>query len=412
MAKAHRGWGQGRVGQEPGGSWFIRWREDGTRRYKGGLQSKAFAETLLAKVRGDIVREGVGLPPDPKGFPFLSDEVERWLKRRELTHRAWRDDRYRWKNHLAPAFGKLRAQDVDAGRIRAFVEAKLAEGLDPATVGHCVRLLSTFFTDLCERPRETGATSNPVRTLPRSTRRLYRPKHDPKRTPFVEKIADVRRILDALPEARGLRVAYALGALAGLRTGEVLAMAWESIDLDARRLSVHEQVRNSQLGPVKDDEARTVLIGDDLYPLLAAYKLKTGGQGRLFAPDRPGRRAGRNGAPSRYMRINTLHNALRVALDAVKPAGNPEKWYHCTRHTFASHWVMAGGSLEKLAHILGHSSTEVTKRYAHLRPDAFTDEDRARVRLPKSEGAEAENGQPTGSRAKRKRAAKVQEITS
>jgi hypothetical protein len=42
---------------------------------------------------------------------------------------------------------------------------------------------------------------------------------------------------------------------------------------------------------------------------------------------------------------------------------------------------MRGGSMEKLAAILGYSSTEVTKRYAHLRPAAFTDEDRARMPL-------------------------------
>jgi hypothetical protein len=31
--------------------------------------------------------------------------------------------------------------------------------------------------------------------------------------------------------------------------------------------------------------------------------------------------------------------------------------------------------MEKLAAVLGHSSTEVTKRYAHLRPDLFRPED-------------------------------------
>jgi integrase len=159
--------------------------------------------------------------------------------------------------------GEGRERNVDEGRIRAFVEDKLREALDPATVGHCVRLLSTFFSDLVERPRETGATRNPVRTLPRSTRRLYRPRHDPRKTPFIEKVDDIRRLFLALPEERGVRVAFALG---GLRTGEVLALRWESIDLEARRISVHEQLRMSKLGPVKDDEARFVPVPDDLAP--------------------------------------------------------------------------------------------------------------------------------------------------
>jgi site-specific recombinase XerD len=52
-------------------------------------------------------------------------------------------------------------------------------------------------------------------------------------------------------------------------------------------------------------------------------------------------------------------------------------WYEATRHTFASQWVLHDGSMEKLAAILGHSSTEVTKRYAHLRTDLFADRDLA-----------------------------------
>ncbi len=54
-------------------------------------------------------------------------------------------------------------------------------------------------------------------------------------------------------------------------------------------------------------------------------------------------------------------------------------WYQCTRHTFASRWIQAGGSLAKLAEILGHSTTEVTLRYAHLSPGNFTEQERQLV---------------------------------
>jgi integrase len=33
-------------------------------------------------------------------------------------------------------------------------------------------------------------------------------------------------------------------------------------------------------------------------------------------------------------------------------------WYRCTRHTFASHWVMDGRRIEKLNEILGHSTVQ------------------------------------------------------
>jgi hypothetical protein len=51
-------------------------------------------------------------------------------------------------------------------------------------------------------------------------------------------------------------------------------------------------------------------------------------------------------------------------------------WYEATRHTFASQWVLEGKPIGRLARMLGHTETEVTERYAHLRPDLFPAEDR------------------------------------
>ena len=42
--------------------------------------------------------------------------------------------------------------------------------------------------------------------------------------------------------------------------------------------------------------------------------------------------------------------------------------YQRGRHTFGAQWVINGGSLHKLAAVLGHGSTEVTMRYGHLVP--------------------------------------------
>ena len=223
------------------------------------------------------------LPSDPPGFPTLAEEAKRWLERRKLPRRSARDDASRWKNHLDAAFGSLRPAEVDAGKVRAFIEDRLRAGLNPATVGHCVRLLSTFFSDLCERSRETGVSANPVRTVPRSARRLMKPTHDPRRTPFLHEL-------------------------------------------------------------------------------------------------RPGRRSGRTGAPATYMRPQSLAQALRRALKSV---GLPEAltWYQATRYTFASQWAIGGGSLDRLALILGHSSTEVTRRYAHLLPDHLGAADWARLAI-------------------------------
>jgi len=43
--------------------------------------------------------------------------------------------------------------------------------------------------------------------------------------------------------------------------------------------------------------------------------------------------------------------------------------FHDLRHTFASHFVMNGGSLYDLQKLLGHARFEETQRYAHLSPE-------------------------------------------
>jgi hypothetical protein len=102
----------------------------------------------------------------------------------------------------------------------------------------------------------------------------------------------------------------------------------------------------------------------------ASWRLRTGGEGALFRPTRYGGTSERKPA---FMRQHTLRRHLALAL--ASSALPPLTWYQATRHSYASQMVLAGGSLEKLAKVMGHSSVVITERYAHLRPDLFREED-------------------------------------
>ena len=363
--KTRRNFGSGGI-RHRGETWQIMWREHGQRHYETYTDEDK-ARKVLTRILGDIAAGRGGLARDPKDAPTLAELAKPWLERRQKTHRAGTDDRCRWRLHLGPYFGARKPGEVDAASIRRFIEAKLTAGLAASTVGHCIRLLSTFYADVLEQGH---ATTNPVASLPRSTRRLYRSTYDTKGTPFLQTLADVRRVFLALPEPYS--VAFAVGALAGLRVGETLGLSWEDIDLAGRRIHVRQQMQDGRLGPLKDDEPRIVPILKSLAPIVTAWRLKTGGEGLLFKPANLAR-GGRPdlGTASTFIRPHTLHKHLAKA---IKDCGLPKmSWYCCTRHTFASLFVLGGGSLELLRTLMGHASVTTTERYSHLRPDLFTE---------------------------------------
>jgi integrase len=335
--------------------------ESGERRYAHGFTSKDQADRVRALNATNLAAGRGGLPKPSGPKKTLSELAEEWLVRRDATHRAARDDRYRWKNHLEPPLGDLEPDAVDLGLLRELIERKLAEKLAPSTVLLLVRLLSTFYTDLIEQGH---ATKNPARMLPRSTRRLIRPSHDPKTTSFVEDRADVVRIYQALPEP--VNVAYAIGALAGLRTGEILGLRWDHVNLQKRRIHVQE----SMTGPLKDDESRIVPIVDGLATVLSARRKKHPDDELVIPP------MNKRGV---HLRQNTLRSHLDKALEKLELS--QITFYQATRHTFASHWALTGGSIERLRDIMGHSTVSVTERYAHLKPDLFPAKDLERADL-------------------------------
>ena len=136
---------------------------------------------------------------------------------------------------------------------------------------------------------------------------------------------------------------------------------------------VSEQLQNGKIYRPKDLDSRVVPVLDSLLPILQAARLKSGGTGQVVHSER-----------GHGMRVDahTLNRKLKAAIATLNEQGAnlPDMWWHAaTRHTFASQWVINGGSIEKLKEALGHSSVVITERYAHLRGDVFTPADLGRI---------------------------------
>jgi len=125
----------------------------------------------------------------------------------------------------------------------------------------------------------------------------------------------------------------------GMRKEEILSLRWSKI----RDGLIY-------LDKTKGKKKRQVPINDTLFELFKTIRKKQGLTSEYVFVYQG----------KRIKDVKTAYNA------ALKRAGILDANFHTLRHTFASHFVMRGGSLKALQEMLGHSNIKTTMRYAHL----------------------------------------------
>jgi len=369
-------------------TWWITWRENGKKKYQRIGADKALAKATLRQIEGKLQaqkvsrRHGVQTEPLPP-VPTFDAAADVFIARRSAPdvdgkpmRRSWKADKARLSKYLRPHLGHLHLDEIDVGKVRRLIDA-LRKTLRPQSIRNCLAILSRIYN---EQPKALRL-DNPVADLDRADRDAIGPAWDPRLTPWLKSDEDVRAVYLAMPEltpAAPWRALFAVGAFAGLRPGEIRALEWDDLDLQAG--TIH--VRRSVEGPLKDDESRIAPLGPELAAELKKWRAVCPvGSAQVFPAFGRGGRQRKDGHA--YVKEHRLGKVLRAAVASVNVHRDEGKlradmkWYWATRHTFASRYVTRGGSLMKLATILGHSATEVTLRYAHLQPGNFTDQERA-----------------------------------
>ena len=161
---------------------------------------------------------------------------------------------------------------------------------------------------------------------------------------------ELQRLLNVLRTDRNRPVCNVAMFLlsTGCRLNEVLSATWADVDIERRVFTV--RATNS-----KSRKTRSVPLNDSAIEVLNSLDTKEEG-GPLFLSSR-GRKRDEKRA---FTTIAKQWDRIR------KAAGLPELRLHDLRHQFASFLVNDGRTLYEVQQILGHSSSKVTERYAHL----------------------------------------------
>jgi integrase len=243
--------------------WVARWREDvinadGTMgRMRRSAVIGTVAEISTRRLAMNALSERLRLlnsgSQRPQAMRTLKDFVRKdWepVVLPTLKYATQRHYKYVLNVHLIPAFGERRLSDISREAIQAFLTAKLRDGLSWETVHHFRCALSKVLGTA----EEWGyIADNPARKT-RLPRRDYKPERS------ILTPEQIRRLISALPEPT--MSAVMLLVLTGLRIGELLALRWKNVDLDARVLKVTETVYEGHFdSPKTRRSVRSIPIG-------------------------------------------------------------------------------------------------------------------------------------------------------
>lgn len=268
------------------------------------------------------------------------------------------------EGHLLPYWGSWRLCDVTKLDVQQFVAEKFRQGLAWQTVRNAWIVLSGILGSAVEYGY---LAVNPARGV-------KFPPQAPRKEPRVLSADAFSRLLAHLREP--YKTMVALGALTGLRVGELLALHWRALDLASGTIRVCESVFQGQFQRPKSERSiRTIPIGPIARWLLESHRersIRRGPEELVF----PNRRAGP------YRDTSLLEQVLKPA---AKAAEIGHVTWHQLRHVHASILHDLGAPAKVAQQQLGHARVETTLSiYTHAIPETHRRavEDLERILFP------------------------------
>ena len=287
--------------------------------------------------------------------------------------RTLADEKGKGYKRLVPFFGHLAMTEINGSHVELLIrecqkptktikengkkKPCVPKPLKAGTIKHHINLLSQVW----EFGKKKGFYSgeNPIRTKEISA---ATPKETFHRLRFLTK--EEAQILLPLLKARSIQLWAKCCVIlySGLRPVEVHKLKWADIDTVNKIIKVKkEKDSNKGKSRIVPYPAQLEAVFNEIQP--ESFDLSV----LIFPPKsirvRKGEGQQRSGEISDVFEkvVEKLGwNEGRDARDKIVP--------YSLRHTYASWLVQAGVDLYKVAELIGHSTIEVTKRYAHLAP--------------------------------------------
>ena len=333
------------------------------RRWHSFAGTKRQAQVECARLVAEI-KTGMAVEPSRM---TLAQFLERWLDYIKPQVAPRTHERYGEivRTYLTPVLGTTLLTKLQAVAIGTAYAGMLSSGrrkgsggLSPRSVHHCHRILSQA---LQQAVRWRMLSRNPCDDV------------DP---PRVERqtlnVWDVATMAEALECARSVRIfmPMLLAGMLGLRRGEIAALRWRHVNLDAAQVAVVESFEQTRQGirlkAPKSGRGRKVALPVRVVAELRAWRTKQA-QELLKLGIRLNDDcfvcAGEDGQP---LQPQSLTHAWHRFLAGTKL---PRLRFHDLRHSHATHMLASGVHPKIASERLGHASVGLTlDTYSHVIP--------------------------------------------
>lgn len=321
-------------------SWVLRAADVARKNRRITLGSAAVMGAEEARARAheallDLAPEAARLAEIASQSMTFAELAEEFLKarRREYRPSTLRALNVYLNAVLLPAFGERPINRISTAEIAEWFHdySSGRPGGANQAMTH-FRTIMRFSRDTGRLPRNAPDPSKPIR---RNTRRARG------RLLNSEQLSKLGAWLAELPPHwADVADAIHLIVLTGCRAGEIRNLLWTEVGADRLRLT------STKTGP------RDVLISKAAVVILK--KRTRASSSRFVFPDLK--------APERP--IGEIHNPWRRIRALIGLP--PDIRLHDLRHTYASHAIMSGETLDMAGQLLGHRRTQSTEIYAHL----------------------------------------------
>lgn len=257
--------------------------------------------------------------------------------------------------------------DISANQIEVWRNEKRKSGMKEATINGYVSSLKALLNRAVEWDLIEKNNLENIKKLRSDNKRIRFLNDDEQerlkvaleeRTDRIKKERDnanlhrVMRNKPTLPEFKKrtyidhLTPIVHLAMYTGMRKGEILSLKWDDVDLKNKTITV--QPENAKSGKRRHIPTNAIVL-----KMLKTWKKESGTVEYVFEnePNRP------------------LADFKKAWMNLLKEADITNFRFHDLRHHFASMLVMKSVDLNTIRELLGHSTIEMTLRYAHLAPD-------------------------------------------